>query len=101
MTGVWVGERKIGAVGVKISHGITYHGLALNVDTDLDYFASIVPCGIADKEVTSMERELRRPVELQLVAACLVDEFAAHFQYMHMHLLPDVVRLLTKGDELK
>ncbi|GAV71108.1 AT_hook domain-containing protein/BPL_LplA_LipB domain-containing protein [Cephalotus follicularis] len=56
-TGVWVGERKIGAIGVRISYGITSHGLAFNIDPDLNYFKHIVPCGIANKEVTSLGRE--------------------------------------------
>jgi len=58
-TGVWVDDqRKIAAIGVQIRHGVTTHGLALNVNTDLSAFDLIVPCGISDKEVTSMAKEL-------------------------------------------
>ncbi|XP_024948973.1 octanoyltransferase LIP2, mitochondrial isoform X2 [Citrus sinensis] len=56
-TGIWVGDRKIGAIGVRIQYGITSHGLAFNIDPDLNYFKHIVPCGIADKDVTSLRRE--------------------------------------------
>jgi hypothetical protein len=59
-TGVWVGERKIGAVGVRITHGISSHGIALNVTTDLSAYKHIVPCGTPDKEVTSVWQELQK-----------------------------------------
>jgi lipoyl(octanoyl) transferase len=73
LTGVWVGERKIAAIGVHISRWVTSHGFALNVSTDLSYFQYIVPCGLA-KPVTSMAR-LGAPASLDEVARSL----AAHF----------------------
>jgi lipoyl(octanoyl) transferase len=57
-TGVWVGERKIGSIGLHVSHGVTTHGLSLNVDNDLTPFEWIVPCGLSDVAVTSVAREL-------------------------------------------
>jgi lipoyl(octanoyl) transferase len=67
-TGVWVGERKLGAVGVRISRGATTHGLALNVDTDLSAFAAIVPCGAPDRAATSLAAEVRAAAPLGLAA---------------------------------
>ncbi len=67
-TGVWIGAGKIAAIGVKVRGGITSHGFALNVSTDLEFFRHIVPCGIADKEVTSMERLLGAAPPLPEVA---------------------------------
>ena len=78
-SGAWVGDRKIGAIGVRISRWITSHGLAFNVAPDLSYFDLIVACGIADKGVTSLSHELGRPVTVDEVADGFVQSFAAVF----------------------
>jgi lipoyl(octanoyl) transferase len=79
LTGVWVGDRKIAALGVHLSRWVTTHGFALNVTTDLDHFGLIVPCGITTRGVTSMARLLGRDLPLREVAARFVPEFAAVF----------------------
>jgi lipoyl(octanoyl) transferase len=75
-TGVWVGNRKIAAIGVKITRGVTMHGFALNVSTDLDMFNGIVPCGIAAAGVTSVERETHVEFGLEEVSAIVARHLA-------------------------
>ena len=75
LNGAWIGERKVGAVGVRISRWVTMHGLALNVNSDLTHFELIVPCGIQDKAVTSVSAELGRTVGV----ADVLDPLARHF----------------------
>ena len=80
LTGVWVHDRKIAAIGVRVSSGwITSHGFALNVSTDLRYFDSIVPCGIGDAEISSLVREVGRSVSMDEVCAHISEEFADVF----------------------
>ena len=80
-TGVWIDAhtpkaRKICAIGVKVSRGITMHGFALNVNTDLKYFSFINPCGFTDKGVTSMQQELKREIDLEQVKQQLYEQFS-------------------------
>jgi len=96
LTGVWVDHleqknpRKICAMGVKASRWVTMHGFALNVNTDLNYFKHIVPCGIEDKAVTSIEQELGKPQDFQAVS----DRMSKH--------LKDIfeIEALSLSDEL-
>jgi lipoyl(octanoyl) transferase len=79
LTGTWVGPDKIGAIGVRIARWVTSHGFAFNVGTDLSAFALIVPCGIRERGVTSLERLLGRPVTVEEAMDRLTLHFAAVF----------------------
>jgi lipoate-protein ligase B len=80
-TGIWTGDRKIAAIGVAVRRSITFHGLALNVNTDLSYFKRIVPCGLAWADVTSMESELGAEQNLAKVRERFLVNFAETFGY--------------------
>ena len=79
LTGTWVGAEKIGAIGIRISQWVTSHGFAFNVATDLEHFTLIVPCGIGDRGVTSLERVSGRAVRLADVEDAFVRHFASVF----------------------
>jgi lipoyl(octanoyl) transferase len=89
LTGVWIDAdkpqaRKICAMGVRCSRWITMHGFALNVNTDLSYFKHIIPCGIDDKAVTSMEKELGYALDLEEVSEKLKQKIAAQFGFTYV-----------------
>lgn len=78
-TGVWIGNSKICAIGVKVSHFVTHHGLALNVNTDLKYFTYINPCGFADKQVCSIASLTGREIDFDIVRHQFAEEFTEAF----------------------
>ncbi len=89
LTGVWIdgdkpSARKICAIGVKSSRWVTMHGIGFNINSDLSYFSHIVPCGITDKAVTSMQQELGKKLDLQEVADVLKEKLAELFEYSYI-----------------
>lgn len=79
LTGVWVGRDKVAAIGIGVRRWVTWHGFALNVSTELDAFELIVPCGIRDRGVTSLQKLLGHEVPAPQVTDAIVDAFAAVF----------------------
>jgi lipoyl(octanoyl) transferase len=79
LTGAWVGHDKLAAIGVRISRWVTSHGFAVNVNTDLSHFDLIVPCGIADRGVTSLAKLLGHPIQLDRVEIAAIEAFSSVF----------------------
>ena len=75
LTGVWVGDKKIAAQGVRLTRWVTMHGFSINVNTDLSYFNGIIPCGIFDRGVTSMEELLGSTQKMEKVRTLVIDKF--------------------------
>ncbi len=107
LTGVWTyalrnkPEAKIAAIGVHISRGVTTHGFALNVTTDLDFFSLIVPCGLTGKQVTSMQRELQKPLGMEEVATAASRNFGRVFQSQMLWLesLDDLLAQVSEPEK--
>ena len=90
-TGVWVGNEKIAAIGVKVGHWVTMHGFALNANTNLSYFERIIPCGIFHKGVTSIERLLGHQVLLDEVSRFIVKHFENVFGVKYIERLAESI----------
>jgi len=84
--GVWVGDRKVASIGVAVTNWVTYHGFALNVNTELSYFSLIKPCGLDPDKITSMKQVLGREVPLEDVKAEVVMRFTEVFGYDLQHV---------------
>ncbi len=80
-TGVWIDDRKICAIGVKVSRWITMHGFAFNVNTDLEIYNGIIPCGINDKKVTSLKNEFNNIFDIQSVKETILKNVGEIFGY--------------------
>ncbi len=93
LTGVWCGEEKLASIGVNVSRGVTKHGFALNVTTDLSYFAGMVPCGIPAVQVTSLERLLGSAPPMEAVQGAVVAELATILGATVRHRTPSELGL--------
>jgi len=96
--GVWVNGRKIASIGLALSHWITYHGFALNVNPDLRYFKLIRPCGLSPEMMTSIRRELGREVDLEKVKQLVAENFKEVLEYhesteLRGHAIKNVLRI--------
>lgn len=83
-TGVWLDDRKIAAIGIKVTRWVTMHGFAFNINTDLSFFNGIIPCGIADKQVTSLKQELGREVDMNEAKERVLKNFVDVFGYKNI-----------------
>ncbi len=99
LTGVWVSDHKLAAIGVAVSRWITYHGLALNVNTDLEYFKLINPCGITQFPVGSMSSITGQPVDFSRVAESLARNFSDALNY-EIEKISDIDSILAQPAEV-
>ena len=97
-TGVWIENKKIASIGIAVRRGITYHGAALNVNSDLTYFKRIIPCGLPWAEITSMNRELGGEVNLERVKETFIECFITQFRYTELgKLCHEDIRIGSKS----
>ncbi len=89
-TGVWIEDRKICAIGIKVKNWITMHGFALNVNTDLSLFDGIIPCGIKNKQVTSLQKELGKEIDISEVKEKISGHFKSYFNYNRLEKIRPV-----------
>ncbi len=98
-TGVWVDDRKIAAIGIKISSWITMHGFAFNVNTDLSLFNGIIPCGIKEKDVTSLQELTGQLQDIQVIKQNVLRHFMEIFDYTDVESLDNAEKYLINSRE--
>lgn len=86
-TGVWIDDRKIAAIGIKVSRWITMHGFAFNISTDLSLYNGIIPCGISDKAVTSLSKETNKTIKIDFVKSLILKHFTEVFEYNSIEII--------------
>ncbi|MGH7846266.1 MAG: lipoyl(octanoyl) transferase LipB [Candidatus Binatia bacterium] len=98
-TGIWIENRKIASIGITVRKGVTFHGLALNVSPDLNYFKRIIPCGLSWAEVTSIEKELGRTIPLSEVKDEWVRNFVDRLGYTELKTLcPEDIQIGSRSN---
>ena len=97
--GVWVGNDKIGAIGIRVAHQVTEHGFALNINTRLDHYDGIVPCGLTDAGVTSLARHLGRAADMAEVKRAVTRRFAEVFGYDEVVMCDPAKTAAASDDE--
>lgn len=95
LTGVWVNDEKICAMGIKVTRWVTMHGFAFNINTDLNYFHKIIPCGIKDKGVTSLQKIYNHKIEIEEVKEIIIRNFGKIFQYNHIERFFSIEEFLS------
>lgn len=100
LTGVWVNEEKVAAIGIKVSRWITMHGFAFNINTDLNYFNMIIPCGIQNKGVTSLKKLLGYELDLNEVKNNLIKNFVNLFRYDEINKFYSIEEFLHEFNEI-
>lgn len=95
--GVWVGDRKLGSIGIAIRRGVSFHGLALNVNPDMEPFGWINPCGLSGVQMTSLEREVGRKLDMASILECLPGYIEELFECELQHVVPNDLELQLGG----
>lgn len=99
-TGVFVGNDKLTAIGIAVSRWVTMHGFAFNVNTDLSHFKWIVPCGLQDKGVTSIETLIGRPYDIQQMNTRIIQQFQTLFDVDVVEITVETLKQSLEGDDL-